>query len=132
MSGVSVYLFSDGRFQKIGISANPAGRLQDLNTPLPLQLKYSLCVGRRERALKIERLLHTHYRNRHVNREWFQEISVDDFKARLLAFYIREMRAELDSVQKWAISPRDRWQVKRRQEREQRWIKAAKEHLCLV
>ena len=75
MSVASVYLITNlGSFRtKIGISANPQGRLSGMQTGSPeaLYLVYQSRPVARSMAVEVERMVHAHLAEWRLHGEWF-------------------------------------------------------------
>ena len=65
-----VYVLTDGRYYKIGQSANVQARVQGLNTAHPIDLIVH-CVFWTDQPVQLEQDLHTRFAARRLRREWF-------------------------------------------------------------
>lgn len=68
----SVYILTDGTNYKIGVSKNPADRLESLNIGNGNKLTLMYCSQKLQNAFELERLIHKHYSEKKIsNNEWF-------------------------------------------------------------
>lgn len=68
------FITADSEYVKIGVTHDLVTRLRKLQTANhhKIQLLYTIECETRERALKLEATLHSHYHAYHVRNEWFK------------------------------------------------------------
>lgn len=66
-----VYLITDGRFIKIGVSKDVETRLNLLQVGNPKELSI-IADYEVEKPAKLEKIIHEHYRDKRTNSEWFK------------------------------------------------------------
>lgn len=92
----SVYIVTNlGSFKsKVGISANPAARLSNMQTGSPelLYLVYESRPVSRQMAVEVERIVHAHLAEWRLHGEWFDlpyDLCIEPIEMALAAGYIQ-------------------------------------------
>jgi hypothetical protein len=84
-----LYIVSSGDRVKIGVTSNIEQRIKTLSTgnPDPIELLY---IEERYMPHKAEKYLHREFQKNRVRGEWFEGVTVQQIRSRLMLFHEQE------------------------------------------
>lgn len=81
-----LYILSCGGRIKIGVTSNIDQRLKSLQTGNPEQIVVEY-IEERKNPTKAERYLHKCFAKRRLVGEWFEDLTVNEIRSRLMIFF---------------------------------------------
>lgn len=81
-----LYILSCGARIKIGVTSNIDQRLKSLQTGNPEQIVVEY-IEERKNPTKAERYLHKCFAKRRLVGEWFEDLTVNEIRSRLMIFF---------------------------------------------